>query len=239
MLKFYTTFAFIYITTFSFGQHIMFQQNVNPKAQVLQQILNDEQNSLVLETDSETFHQVNIFNNEFSESYDVQNNKTTIDLTTLPLGNYIVQAKLDNKRIIMYLEKSKDLKQMSTKTNVVDVISEEDIQTKHITKNITKKKKANYYWVISESNSNFGSKRSMRLEYKADIEKLISKHKLELRSGSGKDNTLVIYAIHNKSKFMNKQFRNPEYYETTDASKHIDAEPYYASNVNSFRTENP
>lgn len=103
----------------------------------------------------------------------------------------------------------------------------ESLDAKHASNN----KFASYYWVVTESNSNFGSRKSMRLEHKNDIDKLISKNKLELQSKVGKDNTLIVYAIYNKSKFMNKQFRNPEYYQSKEKSNFFNSEPFYISDI--------
>lgn len=71
----------------------------------------------------------------------------------------------------------------------------------------------------------------MRLEYKEDVEKLISKNKLELKSNVGKANSLIIYEIYNKSEFMEQQFRNSAYYKSAEASKFINTEPLYASSI--------
>jgi len=71
----------------------------------------------------------------------------------------------------------------------------------------------------------------MRLEYKEDIDKLISKNKLELKSNVGKANTLIIYEIYNKSEFMEQQFRNSAYYKSAEASEFINTEPLYASST--------
>jgi hypothetical protein len=68
----------------------------------------------------------------------------------------------------------------------------------------------------------------MRLEYKDDIAKLISKHKLELKSNVGKNNKLIIYEVYNTSKFMPKQLRNPIYYKT-EASTFFNVVPIYVS----------
>ena len=69
----------------------------------------------------------------------------------------------------------------------------------------------------------------MKLVYKDEIPNLIKKNKLELQSEIGKDNTLVIYAIYDKNKFMSKQFRNPKYYKKVKKSKYFNVVPYYSS----------
>jgi hypothetical protein len=65
--------------------------------------------------------------------------------------------------------------------------------------------------------------------YKDEISDMIEKNKLELQSDIGKDNTLLIYAIYDKNKFMKKQFRNPKYYRTVRKSKFFNVVPYYSS----------
>jgi len=127
------------------------------------------------------------------------------------------------------LQKYEDVK-IASSEQTGKVINTNNLASMRKANLIEKKENPLYYWVVSESNSNFGSTKSMKLEYKEDVAKLISKNKLELKSDIGKDNKLHIYSIYDKSKFMNKQFRNPEYYKSAENSKFFNSEPYYTSN---------
>ncbi|MCB0382560.1 MAG: hypothetical protein KDD05_04470, partial [Psychroserpens sp.] len=225
----------------SYGQKITFHKNSNYKADVLKQNLNKAGDSLLLESKTEEIIKIAIFNENYSTSIDVGSYKTKIDLKTLPLGNFIIQAKLNQKWIVMYLEKYdelKDLASLDKKKNDTSKItaSHQDLNNKdnqstttnYNTFKVPQKMDAYYYWVVTESNSSFGSNRTMRLEYKEDIAKLIYKAKLELKSDIAKNNKLFIYEVYNKSKFMSKQLRNPDYYKSEESTL-FNVEPIYES----------
>ncbi|WP_323788382.1 hypothetical protein [Psychroserpens sp.] len=232
--------VFTLFTLFTYGQRITFQKNVNHKARALKQSLTKNGDSLILES-KKNIGQVDIFNEDFFESIDIDSTKTKIDLKMLPIGSFIVQARLGKKRIIMYLRKSDnyeiDTKQPKFKLRKVYKITSSELdaidvttsKTKRKSKTTYKKKDVKFYWVVYESNSNFGSRKSMKLAYKNELPELIKKNKLELQSKVGSDNVLRIYAIYNKNKFMRKQFRNPKYYKTVKKSKLFNVKPYYNS----------
>ncbi|WCO02177.1 hypothetical protein [Psychroserpens ponticola] len=261
----YIVAALLY-TLFSYGQQITFHKNVNYKASTLHQSLNKKRDSLILESKNQQIHIIDIFNKNFSKSIVINSNKAKVDLKFLPIGNFVIQAKIDKKWIIMYLEKSEaikitasdqkeqnidykvsDFKDIETKDKsdgiTTSVQNVHDLEEKGLASNITPENtktnnSSHYYWVVSESNSGFGSSKSMRLEYKDDIAKLISKNKLELKSNVGKNNKLIIYEIYNTSKFMPKQLRNPVYYKT-DKSNFFNVIPIYASTNMETSSYNP
>ncbi|WP_033961087.1 hypothetical protein [Psychroserpens jangbogonensis] len=267
--------AFLLCTILSYGQQITFHKNVNHRASLLEQSLNTDRDSLILESKSKQIQKVEIFNKDYSERIDVYSNKTKIDLKTLPEGNFVIQAKLGEKWIVMYLEKNEDLKMTSSNQKKQDLnygglaskhkpheilfsdqkeqelnyegltskrksyeiassdqneldIGFEGLTSKHTSNKIAKQNNSAYYWVVSESNSSFGSSKSMRLEYKRDLAKLILKNKLELKSNIGKNNKLLVYEIYNRSQFMTKQTKNPKYYELKK-SELFNVVPIYAS----------
>jgi hypothetical protein len=224
--KLYISILILILTTlFAYGQQLLFQKNVNPSAIELLHNLNKEGDSLVLVSKTNPILQVDIFNTDFSEYFNVHSNNTKIDLKTLPIGDYIVQAIVGKKLIVMYLEKRKNVK-ISISFKEEKTIASEGESIK-----IGEKENILYYWVVSESNSNFGSTKTMKLEYKENVDKLISKNKLELKSEIGKNNKLLVYAIYNKSQFMTKQLRNSKYYKLVYDSKVFNVEPFYASEI--------
>jgi hypothetical protein len=205
------------------------QPNINYKARNLKQGLNKSADSLILESSKKPIRQVDIFNEDFLESVDVNSHKTKIDLNMLPAGNFIVQARVGKKRIIMYVQKRDSAIMAYSKRELQNQDSiDSSIKLKSKRKN-NKNRKVIYYWAVQKSNSNFGSTKSMKLVYKDEISDMIEKNKLELQSDIGKDNTLLIYAIYDKNKFMKKQFRNPKYYRTVRKSKFFNVVPYYSS----------
>lgn len=230
--------AFTFFITICNGQHIIkhsgsniiFEPNVNHKARLLKQGLNKYHDSLILESLKKPISQIDIFNEDFLESFDVNSNKTKIDLNALPAGNFIVQARVGRKRIVMYLEKKEGIDLASVrKQEELDNQELEDTISESKKKKKKKKKNAIYYWVVYESNSNVGSRKSMKLVYKNELSGLIEKNKYELLSDVGNDNTLSIYAIYNKNKFIDKQYSNPKYYKSVKKSKVFNVIPFYSS----------
>lgn len=227
------------ISTFlAYGQSITFEKNVNYEAKSLLQSMNKAGDSLLLESKNKQISQIDILNDDFSKSIDVYSNKTKIDLKTLPVGNFVVLVKVDKKWIVMYLTKHKNVKTANSSVtfNTTDIKNLDSYSGS--SKNYTMKN-PKYYWVVSERNSNFGSSKSMRLEYKEDIDKLISKNKLELKSITGKNNKLLIYEIYDKTEFMTLQFRNPKYYKSADESTSFNTEPIYTSSTEKRNDSNP
>ncbi|WP_323788383.1 hypothetical protein [Psychroserpens sp.] len=253
--------AILLCTILSYGQQITFHENTNYRATVLLQSLDDDAKNLLLESKTEEITKIDIFNDDFSEIMDVYSNKAQIDLNTLPIGHFVIQARVGQKRIIMYLEKNEDAKLASSNQDV-EIIDKNALTSKQASQTISREKNkdaqvgsssqkdlelnkkvlasqqilkkpdnnknAAFYWVVSESNSGFGSSKSMRLEYKDDVDKLISKVKLELKSSVGKNNKLLIYEIYNRSKFMSKQLRNSGYYQS-ETSEFFNVVPIYTS----------
>lgn len=225
----YITLGFVFVSLFSYCQQIAFQKNINYKAQFLQQSINAQKDSLILESNSDQILQVDIFNDHYSKSVSVNSHISKIDLTSIPKGKYIVQARIDDKWIVMYMDKREDHKITSltgkerTVHNTIKIPNPKPIHTAEVKTPI-------YFWVVSASNSNFGSNKSMRLEHKDDIAKLISKHKLERKSKIGKNNTLVIYEVYNTSEFMDKQLKNPDYYKYAENSTYFNDKPIFTTN---------
>ena len=220
--------AFMLFAMLGYGQQITFQENVNYRASALEQSLNDAGDALLLESQNGKILHVEIFNYNFTESIDINSNKAKIDLKTLPAGNFVIQARLETKWIIMSLQKYEDANKPTT---LVSIKKENNIDLKKsIQKNIVEEMQmaeSPYYWVVSESNANFGSNKSMRLEYREDVPELVSKIELELKSKVGKNNKLLVYEVYNKSQFMTKQLRNPLYY-TSEESEYFNVVPIYA-----------
>ncbi|WP_456439617.1 hypothetical protein [Psychroserpens sp.] len=230
MVKKFYILVFILFATFSYGQNITFQSNVNHDARNLKQSLNETGDSLILES-KKTIRQVDILNEDFFKSINIDSTKTAIDLNILPIGNFIITARIGRKRIVMYLEKSKleILKEsnLDSSVNKDEYIDRSDSSPKQKPNTILENEKT-LFWVVSESNSNFGSSKTMRLEYKSYIDKLISKIKLELKTDIGKHNKLFVYEIYDRSKFMTKQLRNSVYYKS-ETSEFFNVVPIYNS----------
>lgn len=232
MIKNFCILAFTLFSVCIYGQKTTFQKNANNRAKGLEQILNKKGDSLTLRSEK-TISQVDIFNDDYMKSIDVNGNETKIDLSTLPLGKFVVQARLDRKRIVMYLERHEFFKE-KTELNVSEestiastIIEEKSLESPKKTTTKPEKKPVSY-WVVYESNSGSGSYKSMSLERKEVVSEMISKNKLELNTEIGKNNKLIVYEVYNTSKFMRKQLRNPKYFNTSK-SKFFNVDPYYVS----------
>lgn len=234
MKKHFCVLIFTFFTVFIYGQRVTFQKNINNRAKALEQSLNKTGDSLILRSEK-TISQVDIFNEDYMKSININSNEAKIDLNTLPEGRFIVKARLGKKRIVMYLkihESIKNIKNTDLATLKETDIASVEIEAEKLSDSIATRQKNSdktvSYWVVYESNSGSGSYRTMSLERKDEVENLISKNKLELGTKIGKNNKLVVYEVFNTSKFMRKQLRNPKYFSSSN-SKVFNPEPYYAS----------
>jgi len=239
MIKKYFLLVFILTALFSFGQEITFQKNVSPTASKLLvvQKLNKSGDSLILQSDSEKIKRVDILNEDYLETIEIDSIKGEIGLKKVPNGNYVIQARIEGHWIVMYMEKRS---WVSTGLNLSDV----KVDTKF--KNATLRAKAlrentsptqensiknhleedTMYWVVYESNSQFSSVKTMGLKYADEIHDLISKIKLEVKSEIGKNNRLSVYEVYDQSEFMTKQLRNRKYYKKRE-SEFFNATPLF------------
>lgn len=189
-----------------YGQITTFQENDNYDARELKQIFNKEADSLILKSET-IIRQVDIFNENFIKSFLVNDYVSKIDLSILPSGEFIVQARLRQKRIIMYIFRS-------------GVVEEKPLTLT--------RKKASHYWVVYEINSGSGSNKKMSLEKEDVVNRLISKHKLEVNTTVAKNNRLTIYEVYNPSKFMREQLRKPAYFKSSNSTI-FNVVPYYST----------
>ncbi|MEY8848025.1 hypothetical protein AB9K26_04380 [Psychroserpens sp. XS_ASV72] len=225
--KFYVIILTLF-SVFSYGQSVFFQKNVNHKAKYLEQHLTINNDSLVLVSSKKPIIQVDFLKEDYLKSIDVNSNTAKIDLSILPIGSFIVQARVGKKRIVMYLDKRLDIDESLIDNEVkLSTLLKAKLPKIKKAKKIDKNTKT-YYWVVYESNNNFGSSKSMSLEYKDEVQELISRVELELKSEVGKNNSLLVYEVYNKAKFMKKQLRNPKYYKSKH-SKVFNAKPYYST----------
>ncbi len=89
----------------------------------------------------------------------------------------------------------------------------------------------NYFWVKYEINNGSTSRKSMRLVNQKAVDKLILKHKLEIKTLKGKHNELTIWEIYNRTAFIKKQVNNPNYINVSN-SDFFNVSPYYTSENN-------
>ncbi|NRD23915.1 hypothetical protein HNV10_11715 [Winogradskyella litoriviva] len=237
MIKKYSLFVFITVTLFSYSQEINFQKNDNSTATELLvvQKLNKSGDSLILESEKLKIRQVDILNDNYFETIKIDSIKTKIGLNKLPVGNYVIQARIKKHWIVMYFEKTKDLakglniidNKNNTKLNLVS-IETKDLKNDSINSKQNLYKKNTMYWVVYETNSPFSTTKTMSLKYPEEIDDLIAKIKLDVKSKSGENNKLLVYEVYNTSEFMNMQLKNRLYYKNTK-SDYFNVIPLYSS----------
>lgn len=223
MNKRLTILVLITFSLLSYGQVTTFQKNINYKARILNQEFNQDKDSLTLTSDT-VISQVDIFNDDYMKSMNVNENEAKIDLGTLPLGEYIVQARLGKKRIIMYVTREEP-------TPLKLEVTEPKLNSK-LNATTSKKSPKIRYWVVYENNTTSYYK-FMGFKDEASLSKMIDRNKLELSTEIGKNNKLAIYEVYDTLQFIRRQKKNPEYINST-SSEFFNTTPYYSSsNLNS------
>ena len=236
MLKNIFILAFTIFSLVAFGQKTTFEKNVNPEADILEQRLSDNGDSLLLNS-KRTIRQVDIFNEDYMKSIVVNGNTSKIDLGNLPIGDFIIQARIGGKRIIMYVSRiessiqNPELNKLElNKHSGITSIQNRDINIASDTSAIDKKSKKSpsAFWVVHEINTNFGSSKTMSLEDEIAASKMIALNKKEVNTEIAKNNTLIVYEVYNPSKFMEKQLKRRKYYKSSQ-SIYFNVNPYYSS----------
>lgn len=226
MNKFFPSLILLISSFFIQGQQITFQKNINYQARELKQSLNENRDSLNLESDK-IIYQVDIFNENYSNSISVNNNESTIDLDILPVGKFIIQARLKRKWIVMYLVKSEATEISEKSIIVANASKDQNSDNNTSVKKSTKKRTG--FWVVHESITGSGSTKSMSFRNKDEVSRLIAKNKAELNTAIAMNNILVVYEVYNMSQFMRNQFKNPSYFKSSE-SQAFNVVPYYSSN---------
>ncbi|WP_299103327.1 hypothetical protein [uncultured Winogradskyella sp.] len=218
MKKGYYLLIFMLVTIFTYGQEINFQKNESyiARKHKLIQKLNVSGDSLILESERKKIKQVDILNEDYLESIIIDSTKGRINLKKLAIGNYVIQARIGRNWIVMYIEKTTGI---YTSLNI-----KAELKEKSSEKEVFEEDKM--YWVVYESNSQFSSQKTMGLKYVDEIQEMISKVKLELKTEDGKYNKLIVYEVYNKPMFMRRQLRNKKYYKSRK-SKFFNTKPLY------------
>ncbi|WP_299123898.1 hypothetical protein [uncultured Winogradskyella sp.] len=237
MIKGYCFLVLLLTTIFSYGQEITFHENTSYAARKLNlvQKLNKSGDSLILESGRKPIQQVDILNDDYLETIEVDTIKVKVDLKKLAIGNYVIQAKVGRDWIVMYMEKKLDINEILNDTETKDshdsekvIITDENVSKPDQNSDKYLLKENKMYWVVYENNSQFSSGKTMGLKYIDEIQDLISKIELELKTKYGRYNKLKVYEVYDKSKFMQKQLKNRKYYKSKK-SKFFNVSPIYNS----------
>ena len=190
----YILFIFLQSIFFANSQNYTLYPNINPSIKLQQKIDN---NQLIL-SDRSHINKVNFYNRTTTElvSYKNDSKSISIPLDKLESSYYSIMVHNDKNNIIMLGVDV--LNTLSSDDSLVAVeIKKEKTKTKKITKPEIK-----IYWAIREIKKHSGSTLSSYYYYNLDLmERAIKKNKSDLKSFSGKDNTLTIYEVYNKRDF--------------------------------------
>ncbi|WP_179020919.1 hypothetical protein [Winogradskyella forsetii] len=234
MIKNVCLLLFIIFSIFSFGQVVVFQKNDNSEARELEHSLNKNEDSLILKSEK-IIRQVDIFNDDYMHTVMVNSHVSKIDVSNLPIGEFIIQARLGRKRIIMYLVNNEPIEPTVEAPKIVvatSKVKDSDHSSILGTKKSTKETDTmSLYWVVYEQNTTSGTYKSMSMEDEEEVSRLISMNRLELSTEIAKNNTLLVYEVYNTSKFMRKQLRNSTYFKSSESNV-FNVIPYYTSKSN-------
>lgn len=248
-IKLYTLLMLV-STLIGYGQNVTLLKNFNPKVKELKHNLNDSRDSLSLICESKIV-KVDIFNEDYEESFEVEDFRSLIPLQDLPTGKFVVDVQLVDKIVEMHIIKHHNLEQDNDNTlNKNDIIEDNDMilgEESNVVKNSPEisvefllsgskrkksvNKKQKFYWIVLEVCNGSNSYKSMRLVNESVAEKMISKNKLESKTNYGKLNKLTVWEIYDSSKFMQKQVADPNYIYST-SSDFFNVAPYYTSTKN-------
>ena len=249
MSKTICTLLILFSTVIIYSQNITLLKNFNPKAKELKHSLNTTGDSLIMQCEK-TIFKVEIFNEDYEKTIIVENSEAQIPLKDIPVGKFVVEAKLADKIIVMDLIRYDFINDKSTSITSLDkkeiaegkgmmldeelnVIknspkhSIEFILTRCKTKNNTNKNQK-FYWSATKVNNESGSNKTMKLVNQESVDRMILKNKQEYNSTSGKLNELIIWEVYNTSKFMENQVSDPDFvYSST--SDLFNTSPYYST----------
>lgn len=248
MFKNVATLLILFSSVIIYGQNFTLLKNYNPKTKELKHSLNKTRDSLIMACDK-TILKVEIFNKDYEKIVVIDDFNAQISLQDIPVGRFVVEAKLVDKIVIMNLikhdyleENSNSTMSLNTKTiaegrgmmldenqNAIKSSPNSSIEfilTRGKRKTNTHKKQK-FYWIVNEVNNNIGSRKIMKLVDKESVDRMIKNNKLENNSVTGRLNELTVWEVYNTSKFMRNQMSNPNFiYSST--SDLFNVVPYYS-----------
>jgi hypothetical protein len=248
MIKAICTLLILLSTSLLFGQNIILERNTNPKVRDLKHTLNETRDTLIMSCKNAII-KVDIFNEDYEKIVVVENLEVYIPLNDLPAGRFVVEAQLSDKIVLMHLVRP-DYPKVTSNSNLTQIEKEltdgnsmnssgnQNTSPYNIESLLSgrKSKKAynenkKFYWTLAIVNSGNTSSKTMRLANQTTVDQMINKHQLEIKTYNARHNKLIIWEVFDKTKFLEQQFINPEYINSS-ASTYFDVSPYYTSENN-------
>lgn len=223
----------LFISTLCYGQKTTLIQNINFRAKELKHHLNKSGDSLVLSSDN-VIYKVEIFNNDFTKSFEINDTAAKIPLAEIPKGRFVTEVKVNQKLIILTLIRHKDisladatpdLSSDNSEVNLAASFNPHEGKEKQL---IIPIKVAKFFWVIKKINKGHSSSKITKLADKETVEKMIEQHKIDQKSKAGRLNMLTIWEVYDTSAFLRHKRINPNDYTTKDA-EFFNSTPFYDS----------
>lgn len=238
MFKKICTLLILFSSVIISGQNITLLKNTNPKVKELKHSLNTSRDSLIMECEK-TIYKVEIFNEDYEKIIIVEDFKSQIPLLDLPAGEFIVEAQLVDKIVVMKIIRYNDITNSTITSSKKEAGKKENLSTNSIefllsTGNNKKlnNKNQKFYWTLNQINNGNSSSKTMKLVDQESLDRMILKNKLEQSRAEGKLNELIAWEIYNTSKFMKQQVSDNSYI-FSQVSDFFNTAPYYTTENNS------
>ncbi|RNC87668.1 MAG: hypothetical protein ED556_00315 [Winogradskyella sp.] len=210
------------------GQNSTLLQNINPRAKELKHSLNTTGDSILLSSDK-MIYKVDIFNSEYEKSFSGNKYQLKIPLHDIPLGRFVVLAKLDAKLIAISLLRNRPYEE-PRQALTMSRPSIESNPGKSSIQPVKIKKAIKGYWIVKIINGRLGSKRIRQMANKAEVEKFISVNEKEQNTRSGQHNKLTVWEVYNVDEFKKEIHSNKDYTKSI-SSVNFNVIPYYDTTV--------
>ncbi|GAB4161311.1 MAG: hypothetical protein Tsb0033_18610 [Winogradskyella sp.] len=235
----------LFLAIFVNGQKSTLLKNINHRASELQHSLNKDGDTLILKGER-TIDKVEIFNSDFQKAYIVNRLDIKIPLTDIPVGKFITEVKVNNKLIIITLLRHESFEvnleknqgetkanqttfEQSTYQNLAEGKTIGAIETeKPLINTNTPLKPIRFYWIVKGINKGHSSSKKMRFGDKEVVEQMIAQHEIDLKSKTGKHNSLTIWEVYNTTKFLRFKRQHPDYATLKEADC-FNTKPIYKS----------
>ena len=221
------------------GQNSTLIQNINFRADELKHNLNMTGDTILLKG-SRNIAKVDIYNDDFNTSFNVDNTNASIPLIDIPIGRYVTEVHVEEKRIIITL-----LRHNTIEVNAEPLVAlsnaahmKNDLEVANLAKETvltTSKervihhnagKKVRMYWIVNIINMGQSSRKIMKMGDLKTVKNLIRKHEIDHRTKYGQLNDLTIWEVYDTSKFMRYKRQNRDYAKT-ESSEFFNTRPFY------------
>ncbi len=232
--------VFLLLATVVKSQNSTLIQNINYRAAELTHHLNTVGDSLILEG-SRNISKVEIFNDNFTKTFTVENNKTVIPLVDIPVGRFVTEVELEEKLIIITLLRHEiidataqplihlsDNAKIQNELNIKHSANGKRTTSETLNREIHKNtgEKVRFYWIVNTVNMGQSSRKMMKFGDLETVKTIIRKHETDHKTKYGQFNDLIIWEIYDTTKFLRHKRLHPDY-ANTETSDFFNTRPFY------------